>query len=197
MKPPPAVFQNSGPEGTGGWSFRSRTTVLFMITKYWVILTPCKEAKKLQFKLDSWREQSPRMPFSWERINLPRPVVCELQVTLHLEKLQESNSASKRKYKTRWNHVNGEEAPACPVFPTWLDHEQSHFKASSPGTGQGADSSSVLPSYLSRCSSRDSLEKWGTGLSMDVEAQSTLPIAKRQRVNIRNQKHGRDHSITS
>ena len=34
------------------------------------------------------------------------------------------------------------------------------------------------------------LEKWGTRLSMDVEAQSTLPIAKRQRVNIRNQKHG-------
>lgn len=30
------------------------------------------------------------------------------------------------------------------------------------------------------------LEKWGTGLSMDVEAQTTLPIAKRQRVNVRN-----------
>ena len=160
-----------------------------------LLLMLCTWAKKLPFKLDSWREPSPRILFSWEGINLLRPAVGELLMTVHLVKSQESNSASKRKGATRDEVGSTERKPqrraagslACSVFSTWLD-EQSHFKGSSPGMEQGAESPAlVYLEYNLYCLTisvdvlHTTFESWRSSLSMDVEAQNTLPVAKRQK----------------
>lgn len=160
-------------------------------------------SKHMSFNL-SLTEQSPRILFSGERIDVPRPASMSFGLLCILRNHQNQLQQIKGNITTKDEIMFTEREPQCgdqgggskksqPILsspPEWIVN--SHVKVVRWARVQRAESSS-LP-YLLQIFSCDSREMGHTVKSMYVEAQSTVPTAQGENFNIRNQKHGLDIS---